>query len=580
MSQGSSGQGGGAAAGGLIGIILAGFLFLPMVNAYSAWNMLRAAQSALQIVARLVLIGALWLTGMWVFDQGYKTYQANGMTGEGYATVIFLLLKIGAAIFVAQWIVFFLTGGRWSDIAPYMTRLPGLKKQHLRGMSLVDVTRQRKPKWLADSNLIKPVALGWVPYPSLNAETLHTQLEGGTGSGKSQAIKCLAAEFLARGDNLIAVDTGHDLLETFGGVAGHVYRFDVMDNDFLPRWSPYHEIERRSDWHQLAQGLIGDGKGDSAEWRSMAKSLFAAVGMGYAQACEEEDRIFSNREFFDLLISAPPEVLEPFVRGTAAASLTNNDKGLNAIRMSLLDPLRFFEYLPEHAQQVDAFSIRKWVRETMTGPNQRSLFITYRKRDLATVRSLISAVAELAISTAIDTGKAERPTWLLIDELAGLGEIPALLTGAAELRKTNVRLVCGMQDLNQIEDLYGQNRAASICNNLTNKLFLRASDGRAAERMSLALGEQRMLVEGESQSESGSVWTGTTKTKGISRSERDERVVMPSEILSLPDLIGYVKLAGDAKVYKTPVPIFAGFYDKPEPVPASAPGGALVRMPS
>lgn len=580
MSQGSSEQSGGAVVGGFLGIILLGFFFLPVVNAYSAWNMLRAAQSGLQIVARLVLIGALWLTGMWVFDQGGKTWQAGGMTGEGYAALIFLMLKIGAVIFVAQWVLFFLTGGRWRDIAPYLSRVPGLKKQHLRGMSLVDVTRQRKPKWLADSSVTKPVALGWVPYPSLNAETLHTQLEGGTGSGKSQAIKCLAAEFLARGDNMIAVDTGHDLLETFGGVAGHVHRFDVMDSDFLPRWSPFHEIERRSDWHQLAQGLIGDGKGDSAEWRSMAKSLFAAVGMGYAQACEEEDRIFSNREFFDLLISAPPEVLEPFVRGTAAASLVHNDKGLNAIRMSLLDPLRFFEYLPEHAQTVDPFSIRKWVRETMTGPNQRSLFITYRKRDLATVRSLISAVVELAISTAIDTGKAERPTWLLIDELAGLGEIPALLTGAAELRKTNVRLVCGMQDLNQIEDLYGQNRAASICNNLTNKLFLRASDGRAAERMSLALGEQRMLVEGQNESESGSLFSGKTKTKGISKSERDERVVMPSEILSLPDLIGYVKLAGDAKVYKTPVPIFAGFYDKPQQVPASAPGGALVRMPS
>lgn len=62
--------------------------------------------------------------------------------------------------------------------------------------------------------------------------------------------------------------------------------------------------------------------------------------------------------------------------------------------------------------------------------------------------------------------------------------------------------------------------------------------------MSLALGEQRLLVEGES--ESGSACTGTTKTKGISRFERDERLVMPSEILSLFDLISDMKLAGEA----------------------------------
>lgn len=110
-----------------------------------------------------------------------------------------------------------------------------------------------------------------------------------------------------------------------------------------------------------------------------------------------------------------------------------------------------------------------------SGDHNRTLLITYRKRDRATVRSLISCMIELAISTAIDTGKTEYLTLLLIDELAGLGEIPAMLTGAVERRKTNFRLICGMQDLNQIKNLDGQNRAASICNSFTNKLFLRAS---------------------------------------------------------------------------------------------------------
>lgn len=49
----------------------------------------------------------------------------------------------------------------------------------------------------------------------------------------------------------------------------------------------------------------------------------------------------------------------------------------------------------------------------------------------------------------------------------------------------------------------------------------------------------------------------TTTTESVSLSERDERVVMPAEILGLPDLTGYVRMAGEAAIYKTPISITA-----------------------
>ncbi|MCB1355129.1 MAG: type IV secretion system DNA-binding domain-containing protein [Maritimibacter sp.] len=389
------------------------------------------------------------------------------------------------------------------------------------------------------------------------------------------------AEALERGDSLIAVDTGHDLFSTFEPVAGRVRRIDVMDERRQPHWSPVHEIERPGDWHQLAQGLIGDGAGESAEWRGMAKALFAAVGSGYATACEEEGRAFSNRAFFDLLMSAPPDVLAPLVAGTPAAALADNPKCLSSIRMSLLSPLRFFEHLPDRVDTLEPLSVRGWVRDAMADrTGQMSLFLTYRQRDLSVVRNLLAALVELAISEAIDSGKAERPIWLVIDELAGLGEIPALLTGAAQLRKTGVRLVVAIQDYDQVEAIYGKSRAASICNNLSNKLFLRTTSGAAAERMAHALGDRRVLVSVENQSEDARFLSSGSKTRGTSTSERDERTVMPAEILGLPDLVGYAKMAGEGVVVKTPVPVFGGFEGKEQSGKRvkNLPGGAFIGM--
>ena len=165
----------------------------------------------------------------------------------------------------------------------------------------------------------------------------------------------------------------------------------------------------------------------------------------------------------------------------------------------------------------------------------------------------------------------------MIDELAGLGEIPALLMGAAELRKTGVRLVVGMQDYDQIEHIYGRARASSITNNLSNKLVLGTNDPNASERLSKMLGEQKVLVHGRSENQSKGFFTGPG-TEGTSQTERDERLVMASEIQGLPRLVGFCKMAGSDTVYKTPVPVFGGFAPNATETPG-LPSPALVALP-
>lgn len=541
--------------------------YSPLIGyaAFAIFVLLNTEGRDLQIKRAIPLTVIVVIFGIYGEQIGRQIIEDLGITNKMLANVSLVpwgLLGVYLCFLTAR-IIGGTSGemGRlWRKLVPPPAPAQGLRKDYLRGMVLTDLTIEKPPIWASDSTIDMPVSLGWVPYPSLAAETQHTQIEGATGTGKSQAIKCLLQAALERGDAVIAVDGEHDLFGTFGGdvegtATGPVTRFDIMDLDAQTHWSPLHEIERPADWDQLAQGLIGNGTGDAAEWRSMAKALFAAVGAGYARSCAEEGRAFSNREFFDLLISAPDDALIPFVSGSPAAALIGNGKGLSSVRMSLLDPLRFFQYLPEYAASETGISLRKWMAEVMATDKQQRMFITFKKRDLPTVRNLVAGAIDLIISTAVDEGKSQRPIWLVIDELAGLGEIPALLMGAAELRKTGVRLVVGLQDYDQVEEIYGRHRAASITNNLSNKLILRATSGAAAERLSHSLGEHKVVVHGESSSKSKKFMGDTTKTESISLSERDERIVMASEILSLPDLTGFVRMTGESTVYKTPIPV-------------------------
>ena len=599
MSGNNTGQLQGGGAGVIAAVVaiavllVVGLGVLPFaVIAWSAFVTIHSARRTDKAVLRSVAVGVAVVVTVVVYQALGNKFAGRPLPMYGsptFAADALFLLKITALWTVIGagliWCAWGLTGGQWHEVAPYFqrirdrfsrTRSGALRKDYLRGMGFADLTGTRAPKWLRDGSA-KPVALGWVPYPSLESETQHTQIEGGTGTGKSQAIKCLIAEALERGDRLICIDGGGDLFNTFSGVAGAVTRLDVMDPNCAAKWSPMKEIEHPADWAQLATGIIGQGSGDGAEWRAMGRALFSSVGEGYTAACKEAGRTFSNREFYDLLMAAPEDALAPFVQGTPAAALIGNQKGLSSVRMSLLDPLAFFKYLPDTPLEA-GFSARGWMRETMKGNGgQRALFLTFKKRDLATTRSLISGLIDLLISTAVDEGKSDKRIWLVIDELAGLGEIPALLMGAAELRKTGVRLVVGMQDYDQIEHIYGRARAASITNNLSNKLVLGTNDPNASERLSKMLGEQKVLVHGRSENQSKGFFSGPG-TEGTSQTERDERLVMASEIQGLPRLVGFCKMAGSDTVHKTPVPVFGGFAPNATETPG-LPSPALVALP-
>lgn len=376
-------------------------------------------------------------------------------------------------------------------------------------------------------------------------EPQHLLVEGANGTGKTQLLKQLVNQLRERGDTVVIVDLQYDMFNTFGRQG------DVILSPFderSPGWLPLNEIRRPSDWDALAETLISKGEGNSAEWNAMARAYFSAIARGYQREIEEAGLDFDHNSLFNLLTSAPVEDVAPFLQGSAAASLVDNEKGLTNIRMSFFEGLKFWQDL-----KPGAFSLRDWV--ALPDHERPSIFIPHQKRTLAAQRTLIATWIDQIVKEACDLGEnRNRRVFIIIDELASLGKIPSLEEATAELRKTGFCIVVGVQNIEQIEQRYTRTGARTINSNLSSKVFFRVNDPEAAERISRTIGTARLEVTNVNHSTQD---TGK-RSASTAVSEKEERLVLASEVSGLPNLHAFVKFAELSETLKTTIPIYQG----------------------
>jgi type IV secretory pathway TraG/TraD family ATPase VirD4 len=107
--------------------------------------------------------------------------------------------------------------------------------------------------------------------------------------------------------------------------------------------------------------------------------------------------------------------------------------------------------------------------------------------------------------------------------------------------------VLGVQDLSQLDELYGHNITRSIAGLTGTKVIFRAADEYNAERFSRFLGKQEVIESNES------ITFGAHQVRdGISLSEHRQTkpVVSLNDIMALNNLEAYLSLPGNVPVAK------------------------------
>ena len=391
-----------------------------------------------------------------------------------------------------------------------------------------------------------PPRLAGVPYP-FETELEHTLIVGAPGAGKSQAIHQLLDSIRERGHRAIVFDPELDFIR-------HHYdaSVDTILNPFdarSPGWSPFFDAADTPDWVKLGHAIFKDPKSGDPYWVNVARSLFAWTGY----RLREINPNVGLTEALDLLFG-PPSKLKAFLEGTPAAMHLAGLEGGGARVASLISVLaEGVEPLIYLHGAKGRFSIKAWVNRPVKGDETDGgfLFLSAPESHMDALRPLLGFWSEIAVSALLSRHDSARTTtWFVLDEFHSAGRIEKLADGPQRLRKYGGAVVLGFQQVSQLQDLYGPDKARTIIGQCQTKLILRAGDFDTATLMSEQLGRRVMRrVEENTSYGANSIRDGV----GLTPKEELEPVVLPEDVQNFPKFQGMIRVS-NARATK-PFPI-------------------------
>ena len=200
----------------------------------------------------------------------------------------------------------------------------------------------------------------------------------------------------------------------------------------------------------------------------------------------------------------------------------------------------------DQAVGADGFSIRDFISD-----QSGWLFVSFKQSQRDALRPLIAAAIDIASRAVLDLPPAagsrsdQARTWFVLDELPLLGRISSLVTLLTNGSKHGASAIVGLQTVAQLRETYGQHQAQTVLATLGTWLTLRVSDPETADYMSRNIGDEeirRVVSSGGTSSKSLEFGSQTSENWG--EQYTTQRVVLPSELQNLPDLCGYLNIAG------------------------------------
>ena len=410
------------------------------------------------------------------------------------------------------------------------------------------------------------VTIAGVRIPA-SVEARGIQMCGAPGTGKTQAILALLIQARRRGDRVIIADPAGDIMS-------RLYKEgDVIlapGDQRSESWSPFADLRDLSECDTLAASLVPPGHGSGEEWSSYARTLVSALLSSLMRRGEMTTGALTHAA-----VVADVETLRSLFAGTPAAPLVaeGNEKMLGSVRGVVGSALAALMSLDPRAG-ADAWSIRDWLESESSG----WLWLPYRDSAAESTRPLRRAWLDIVVRGILDSTPGQGlATWIVLDELPAHGQLTALPGAVARGRKYNLRVVLGYQSASQIREIYGKDGAESVLGCTGNTLILRTPDPETADRLSRQIGDVERERQQQSVSKSSTRGHGRSSNVSVTTVTETRRAVLPAEIQELPDLCGYLQIAGDSvAARRVTVPIVRGLDVR---VPAHVAAAASITAP-
>jgi len=405
-----------------------------------------------------------------------------------------------------------------------------------------------------------PIKVGGVPIP-MRLLARNFLAVGSMGTGKSQAILHMMEQARAWGKKMVIYDKTGEFAQKF-------YRpgKDVILNPVDARcenWTIYNDVKKKTDPAMVSKFFVPENKKSSDPmWDNAARMLLEdliKIGMKRGETMAWIEEVLTRatlEEIFDLLKA-----------NNASSSGTinpKNERGAESIRLTLTSApaIRFFP----HFDKPGTFSVREFIARDDDG----CIFITSNSTDHELIKPFASAWIEIALLEIM----SHPPTrdiraMFFLDELASLAKIPSLDIALTEARKFGVSTLVGIQNLASLVEIYGKEMAKVYIANLQNKYILRAEETETAKNLATMLGMEEISEVAENQSFGAEA---NRDGVNISGTRKERYLVTPTEVATLPDLTGWLKIAGEYPITK----VVTEIKERPDNEPALIPREGLM----
>jgi len=395
-----------------------------------------------------------------------------------------------------------------------------------------------KARWL--SLFKNELRVGNVVIPK-KIQTRSISIEGDVGSGKSELILAIINYFRRNNHPGFCLDFGSELVEK-------LYRETDVILDFeqgFINWSLFAEIRNKNDCYRVAEAFIPKVPGVKNEWLGYAVSFLAAILMRlYNEKATNKDLIY-------YLNTLSVEQLSEELKGLGIDRVFDEsaEKMLGSI-LGVLNLCTTSLGLLDPSAGKDSLSISKIVRKK----NSQWIFALHDADTSGQQYILIRAWTMLALNSVLGLKQDKNFRYVLsLDEFPVLGHLNNIDKAVALGRKRGLVAVIGFQKRSQIREEYGNNVTESILGCAGTKIILRTSEATSAEEISKDIGDVEVIR------------TQISCSNGVEQRQRVqqiERLKLASEIQAMPDLMAFIKSAGNSFWSQTHLKIISNKFKK------------------
>lgn len=376
---------------------------------------------------------------------------------------------------------------------------------------------------------------------SLNEEMLakHILMLGGPGCGKTNVFNMLLKQLREKAsekDVFIIFDTKGDFYQNFAVESDYVIGNSKEYRNASESWNLFEEVladgtnpmDYELNAREIANSLFED-RGSTAQpfFVNAAKDIFAQVIIYFIRKALEkpEDYIsyLNNQSLVDFLIKTDNKKYEEIfnsytdmkgVLSYLGDGTSNQALGVLAELKNMLYDL--FIGVFKEGEKKGRFSIRKAIRQKKS----KAIFIEYDLRVGETMTPIYRLLVDLALKEALGRSETEKGNvYVILDELKLLPKLSHLDDALNFGRSMGVKVVAGLQSINQLYDIYGELKGKVIAGGFSTLFAFHTSDYASREYVTSLFGKNiivyqylgidRMMEKKEREGNTVEIWDQT-----------------------------------------------------------------------